>query len=240
MTCQIETNKWSEPHAVTHNRIVCFIDLLGFKSCLEGRDQNQLRRVIELVRQLPRGDYAIGPTYDEGKYPNANTFHRARTTTFSDCYVFSFPFGELDTLRPETPTWSLDELAPTIATIFDFAVQIGCLIRGGIAIGQLWHVEGFLIGPGLSEAYELESSRAVNPRIILSEAAANHFGKHDLLYDDPDDGIRCFNFVKARHLQGDTEELKAILNTEHPRNDGSKAAKKGDWLRANWQHFVEA
>ena len=56
-----------------------------------------------------------------------------------------------------------------------FFYNLGLMMRGGISIGNLIHEEaGALFGPSMNEAYELESTLAIYPRIVFSKDATNH------------------------------------------------------------------
>lgn len=190
-------NDWNVYYP-TRTRVVAFIDLLGFKSSMAAvATTDEVWRFLEYhVRMQYEGP--IGPAYDENLRPGANAVHRARATVFSDCWVFSFPFGVFDELHPENPGWVIDELAQKIGHIFHSAFQIGCLVRGGITLGHLMHNERMVFGEGLAEAYRIEHKVAYFPRVILSDAAAAHFGSHPFLFKEPEvDGFTCLNFVKA-------------------------------------------
>lgn len=55
------------------------------------------------------------------------------------------------------------------------------LIRGGISIGQLVHVDnGPIFGPAMNAAYFLESKKAVNPRVIVDNTAFESLKNVDL------------------------------------------------------------
>lgn len=41
------------------------------------------------------------------------------------------------------------------------------LVRGGIAVGDVYHREGKVFGPAMIHAYKLESTCAIYPRVIL-------------------------------------------------------------------------
>lgn len=47
-------------------------------------------------------------------------------------------------------------------------VSSGFFVRGGLSLGRMHLRDGLVFGPALVEAYELESRRAVYPRIVLS------------------------------------------------------------------------
>jgi hypothetical protein len=47
------------------------------------------------------------------------------------------------------------------------------LVRGGATVGNLYHSNGIVFGDALIEAYRLESSVAVYPRVVLSQKICN-------------------------------------------------------------------
>jgi hypothetical protein len=52
------------------------------------------------------------------------------------------------------------------------------LIRGGIAKGKLFHVEGGpLFGPAMNRAYFLESKKAKYPRVIIDSLCYQEYKK---------------------------------------------------------------
>jgi hypothetical protein len=50
-------------------------------------------------------------------------------------------------------------------------VNRGILVRGGLTLGYLCHKKGLVFGPGLAEAYHMESKLAQFPRILVSDTA---------------------------------------------------------------------
>ena len=48
----------------------------------------------------------------------------------------------------------------------------GYALRGGITLGEIHLSRNLMFGPGLIEAYQLEDRSAIDPRIVLSEEAA--------------------------------------------------------------------
>lgn len=64
-------------------------------------------------------------------------------------------------------------------------IEAGFFVRGGLSLGLLHLRDGLVFGPALADAYELESDKAVHPRIVLSRPAAK--SQHDDLtaYADP-------------------------------------------------------
>lgn len=77
-------------------------------------------------------------------------------------------------------------------------MKLGCLIRGGIATGSLYHAKGVVYGPALLEAYELESQFAQQPRIILSEETVRIIGDNPYIVPDGD-GFSVLDYTRAAY-----------------------------------------
>lgn len=50
----------------------------------------------------------------------------------------------------------------------------GFLIRGGISVGKIIHTRNAVFGPALNRAYEIESTMAIFPRIVIDENVLPH------------------------------------------------------------------
>lgn len=131
-------------------RVVAFYDLLGWRAEIAsaGNDPEKigrLRRMLLLYSRLLKD--IEGPVV---------------VSTFSDNVVIStIPDKEA------TPVF-LD----TIATLQLHATAKGFLMRGGIAVGNLIHDTEVVFGPALNRAYELESTVANYPRIVVDDDVA--------------------------------------------------------------------
>lgn len=173
--------------------------------------------LAQLSRQLrkPLGDF-LG---DDSPWPAA---------FFSDTLVI------LDPLSKRVPVeTSLMGLAVQAAWIQVNLAAAGFFLRGALTIGEAHLENNLLFGPALVEAYELERKAAVNPRIVLSEQAANtmkavmsQFGPEeggylrveqdgsvfidylDILLDDPEDPVP---YVEAHRdmVQAKLDEFRA-------------------------------
>lgn len=143
--------------------------------------------------------------------------------------MFSYPTEELKR-RLGVPIEGSLQLGLVLATKFIStltysALSMGLLIRGGATVGPLHHSKNVVLGDALIEAYELESSVAIYPRIAVSRklcAAAPHEGKPSINKDY--DGISHYDYFKAMILAGGnppgdgfkqrlSESLKTTRNT---------------------------
>lgn len=143
---------------MTYNdRIVCFIDLMGFTARVNAtitsdgspdeKRINELGKALQTIRDILDIDRP-----DERPY--------AEITQFSDSVVISFP--------AETESGVFNALL-RILWVQMGLISCGILCRGGIVRGHLIHTGTMLFGPAYMEAYFLESKAALYPRVILGE-----------------------------------------------------------------------
>lgn len=112
-------------------------------------------------------------------------------SAFSDHIVYSFP---LSALKP-IPYFFIDRLANVVAEIALDAMQFGCLVRGAITCGPLYHEQGVIVGQALIDAHDIESRTAKHPRVVVTDNVATLAGGPILFRDD--DGLFCLNYMKA-------------------------------------------
>ena len=143
------------------DRIVCFLDILGFKNIIEESEKDNLKLQNTLKALKILNTYKIDSEQNYGA-----THESVQVTQFSDSIVISFLIEERDQL-----ILALFNLQEMIVELFDY----GFLLRGGISSGNLIHTDNILIGTALHEAYELESSIAIYPRIIISQQLINNY-----------------------------------------------------------------
>ncbi|MDP4209894.1 MAG: hypothetical protein Q8928_13865 [Bacteroidota bacterium] len=140
------------------HRIVCFIDILGFKNIIAktiNSDNDDVEHEIEKINKLFLLAREILNIDKENRISKTKVI-----TQFSDSIVISFVVDE----RSEVFFTLLEILHLIINFIYE-----GILVRGGIAYGKLIHTDKILFGPGLNAAYETESKAALYPRVILDK-----------------------------------------------------------------------
>lgn len=213
-------------------RLVCFIDLLGFKSTIvQTIDSDEIRlRLYEVIKSLKEsylkaGMYETIPVlfahpekpfqlasevYGENIIDELSGSFPLDITQFSDSFVISCPSNNYG---------SCFLLLQCIYFIkIKFFSELGMMLRGGIALGQLLHEEGgALFGPAMNEAYGIESKLAIYPRVVISEDAYNHLRNfeedHPVLKTifSSFDGHRVFDLISIF----DCPEVKLEFNPNH-------------------------
>jgi hypothetical protein len=114
---------------VYQNRIILFLDFLGFKEIVERTDADRhylhnLLDAIDLLHQVGRDDAELSKSQ--------------RITTFSDSVVLSYAVDE------ESAVFYL--LTEVAFAIIDLAIK-GFIVRGAITLGKLIHTNKYLVGP---------------------------------------------------------------------------------------------
>lgn len=160
------------------NRLVAFIDILGFKEIVKESESEPEK--IELLYSVLNylKDWEIADNWnlrlveieeDAQKKGVQNFDIRGKTnsTSFSDSIVVSVKVDN-----------NINEMASTLivnlAYIGAILIEKGILFRGGLTVGNVIHNEnGTVFGQGLIDAYKLESINAKYPRIILSSKLLN-------------------------------------------------------------------
>lgn len=145
------------------NRIVLFLDILGFKKIIEeteikGQENtDQTTFLIETIKEMKE---AVNLT---------STETTKNVTQFSDSIVVSFAEND----QKEIPRLFFD-LQRLIAKL----LARGILCRGAISYGKLYHKNDLVFGPALVDAYETESQAALYPRIILDQSVIDVMKYH--------------------------------------------------------------
>jgi len=150
------------------NRVVAFLDILGFKDILDNTitlDVVQNEKNIDIIINAFKSIRDVWDL-DEKKEPFAYRSKegeliksKKEITMFSDCVLISFPYYE-----PSEVFHTLVELQWVIMRLLNFKI----ICRGGITFGDVIHNSKIMFGPAIVEAYKLEKD-ATYPRVILSE-----------------------------------------------------------------------
>lgn len=160
--------KMSQIKNVYEERIVLFLDIMGFKELVKESSDN-----IETFNKIKTTVRIIRQTFKITKKTKERTI-----TQFSDSIVVSFLISEKG------------EVAFLLAKTHQLIKRLilkDIICRGGIAKGKLIHDEFFLIGPAFINAYELESKIAIFPRVIISDQSIIKIGIENFGYHPAND-----------------------------------------------------
>lgn len=132
-------------------RIVAFLDVLGFRQVVMDETRcEQIGSLLKLPYSLRMGDW-----------PKLMKLTGMMMTSISDSLVLSIKAGDKNAMNKMIRTVSVLHIC--------FLKDYDLLLRGGIAVGKLYHDDQIVYGPALVKAYELEQKRAIYPRVLIDE-----------------------------------------------------------------------
>ena len=167
------------------DRLVCFVDILGFKELVERSANPDLHESFILGDDRPKNAKDLCAIFDsllhllqmhkdEHYTPESDRYKellKYRTPVFvkgdmpdfqfgifSDCIVFSVN-------RLSVGTMML--FCSMVETITSVLFESSTTCRGGISWGKCFHKDNVIFGPAMTEAYTIEQ-KTVYPRVIIN------------------------------------------------------------------------
>ncbi|MBY5704152.1 hypothetical protein HFO38_15700 [Rhizobium leguminosarum] len=139
-------------------RVVAFVDILGFSSLVYDADQDvELRRkILHALRQV---SVLRGPIEGDTSF---------RAQSFSDCLI----------LTADNTAAGLWRILFAISDLTWHLLDIGVLLRGGVTIGNVLHDDEIVFGVGINRAYHLENKLADMPRVLLDDKVMEACGAY--------------------------------------------------------------
>jgi hypothetical protein len=168
--------------------LITFFDILGFKEIVKNGTPDHVAEILDFLRRLAKDDVEDDVRFS----PNV--------VIFSDSVV--------RTRRVKDQPKRLGILFLEILSLLTAQMELanrGVLVRGAMTIGEVVSSPGRVFGPGLIEAYELESQIAQYPRIMISPKVLQALDESEDLISD----------INA--LQKEKEYIKGLLRFD---NDG--------------------
>jgi len=182
--------------------LVTFFDILGFKNLLRFKSSKE---VLEILKSIKKN---IDPGSEYRK------MFEMKSIAFSDSAIRAINIRSRSNLNH--PSGLLYHEISDVALIQALLIHDhSVFIRGGMSVGDLCINRSIVFGQGLVNAYELESTKAVYPRIIVEEhlydliklpnsllKKLGHDTVTELEYLDnmlmvDDDGLRFINYLTA-------------------------------------------
>lgn len=173
------------------NRIVAFLDILGWKKAILSGESEKNNTVKVLGKTLAQIQGVASHFNSLSKLlPNNRKWPgNPIMTQFSDSLVISVDNDEHGRIA----------LQHALLALTSNLIDFGFLLRGGVARGELFHDGALVFGPAFIQAYELESKVASAPRVILSKELSSEWSNRQTSGDRPwipsPDGYLFFNFL---------------------------------------------
>ncbi|MFC1735513.1 hypothetical protein ACFL1X_05310 [Candidatus Hydrogenedentota bacterium] len=167
-----------EPDVQYTECYVAFLDILGFKELVERSEENA--KVLEdLILALNRtADPANFERIELDGKTGKGAIWRLQVRAFSDSVVLFMP------TESEMISW----VFWAVLRLCDCMLQLGFCLRGAVTVGEMYLPQAWnkntasnsraelpiALGPGLIDAYLLESKEAIYPRIVISNKLLDH------------------------------------------------------------------
>ncbi len=182
--------------------IVSFIDVLGFRDLLTTRHAHDIRDILLKLRKFTTPDSEAPPR----RMKDARLYSRTFVDSVSDAVI---------RVRVYNTQYRDGAFFHELLNLIHAQIQCvdsGVVIRGGIAIGNA-HVgidgKGPVFGPAMVRAYEVESTEAVHPRIVLDQNVYETFISDDRLHREGHSIGTEINYVK-KFLRTDSDGLRFL------------------------------
>lgn len=179
-------------------RVVAFIDVLGWRATVQRSiTEPELVPILGLSLTAIEGHVKLN-YWPQDQFPYDLDETAPEITQFSDSLIISVRPSPVGVMR-------LTSVVHSLSWAF---MRHGLWLRGGIALGPVYHRKDLAFGPAMIEAYDLEHNHAVNPRIILSDTLADRLGQGERISSpagetnfktwrqDASDGRRFFDFLQ--------------------------------------------
>ena len=222
-------------------RVVCFIDILGFTEKVNQSKTNGL-----LLNGLADALSKIGRIGEKIERANG----QLAFMSFSDSIILSAPTTAKDVLSLMVRA---EHLSVTLA-------RLGVFLRGAIVCGEFLHQKNLAFGPA-SETYRIRARLREVPRIILSKSARDTAAKfrndpifhkyYDKFVRQDEDGcfyIDFISFLDGLFLEKDPakcsyglhimREIRGSICAGLTENDDPRIIEKYDWLAARYNDVV--
>lgn len=179
---------------------VAFMDILGFKEIINKRSFEEIEHVFNSIKE-----FEPAPLLKD-----LDVYRHIDYYIMSDSIVVYVNSGLTGAFIALTDV--CNQIQIRLA-----ALDSPVLLRGGISRGELYCNENVIFGPGLTEAYLLESSLAKYPRVIFTEKirteALENAGKlyafdfNNMYYCKDDDMLYYINYL---HTFGNARNVKVL------------------------------
>lgn len=159
--------------------VVIFIDVLASKSI------TSFQRKYEIHETFHQN--LIDSQGRQNSKGLAHVIYDRKVIGFSDCaYIFYYYKPDIEESRKNSNKLLQVALYNT-SVMLTRMMSKGFLVRGGVAVGEAFLDEKGFFGPAVECAYELESKKAIYPRVLISkDAAESLYNEESSVLSDPE------------------------------------------------------
>lgn len=239
------------------NSIVVFLDILGFTEIIRKTEKNGLnkkdiKKIYNILKKVDNWS-----TYEEMiSFMQGN--EKTKTNRLFDNKKFETIKNQIektcfsDSLVITLPYWEVNFFDRIVFIIYSLVILISKLarenffIRGGIAIGEMFHDSTIFYGPALLKAYDLESRIANYPRVVLSSELEERINNPTVkipYIKTSEDGLKYIDWIgfinnnKSSKDMWQIDKIKDFIsNNIKFNNKNLKVKAKYEWLKKQFEN----
>ncbi|GCD13118.1 hypothetical protein [Clostridium tagluense] len=148
--------------------IVAFMDILGFKQLITNAEQG-IDDAMLIINKLTN---SIEMVMEENRFLSDISYR-----IFSDCICISY---DISNVSKERIVCNIQSFLEQIICIQAQLVLEGIFLRGAICIDNHFENENIIFSQALVKAYELESTKALYPRILVDDSVIEYLKKNNI------------------------------------------------------------
>lgn len=200
-------------------KIILFMDILGFRNLVEQKSAEEIKSILKFIYKFLEDD----------PLPNYQISH------FSDSVILSFELP-----KNENMAGLLSILRLLIVCLLQMH---NILIRGGMCKGTIYHTNEMVFGPGVTQAYVMESKIAIFPRIIVDKCIVDAFhnwnnkadpqkgeAQLDDFFELDSDRNYIFNYLNCAEIDIYKETIKDYLSEKLHDTEDKKIKQKLNYV----------
>ncbi len=155
----------------TEPRFVCFLDIIGFKEMIKKYDTDYTSSILQDIQEA--FSETIGMLENE-YFQKDDLLSHLKYQMFSDNVSISIPYFD----NKEDFLTNFNLISIFIRGLQFLMMAKGFFIRGGLSIGSYYSDKNMIFSQGLVNAYELETKKAIYPRVIVDKIILDKFEKY--------------------------------------------------------------
>lgn len=198
------------------NSLVAFIDILGFRNHIDNYYSGRNTKFLQVLKTAMKEAERIAIGYSKNYLRQFKI--RFNFRQFSDCICITMP------LKQKLRHTNLTLLGSFVNVVRMYQLVLllnEIYTRGGVSVGGHFESSNIIFSKGIVKAYELESQKAIYPRIILDIELLRLLQE---ISKENNEDFETFSKIYGQSLVKDwdgevfispfgmTQELKATLN----------------------------
>lgn len=212
---------------------IAFLDILGFSNKIGKEDPAIIHGVFTRIKALKR--ITRGAAFEN--HAATELERNTKFLFFSDTIVCAIPISIYGAFEAITSHCMMIQH-------YLYSEESPVLLRGAIVEGKMYINGSEMFGPGLIDAYRMEESLAIYPRIIMTrdtyeKGITQSNGGEEITYvRDTEDGLKMVETLEYFDYSEELARLKNLIEMEIATEQNVRVREKYLWLRNHFNTFA--